>query len=137
MAAHVNGIPHDIKDLADRLSTLTLAQTAALRVYLEEVHGIRPSSVRQTMNERKEEAPLPEPTHFTVVLEGLADADKKIRVFKAVREVTGLGLKETRELIESAPATVKASVPKDEASVLRDKLEAAGARITLVPVLEG
>jgi large subunit ribosomal protein L7/L12 len=54
-----------------------------------------------------------------------------------VREATGLGLKETRELIESAPATVKTNVPKDEASVLRDKLEAAGARIVLVPVREG
>ena len=137
MAAHVNGIPHDIKDLADRLSTLTLAQAAALRVYLEEVHGISPSSAPQTVNERKDEVPLPEPTHFTLVLEGLAAADKKIRVFKAVREATGLGLKETRELIEAAPATVKANVPKDEASVLRDKLEAAGARIALVPVLEG
>jgi large subunit ribosomal protein L7/L12 len=137
MAAHVNGIPHDIKDLADRLSTLTLAQAAALRVYLEEVHGISPSSAPQTVNERKDEVPLPEPTHFTLVLEGLADADKKIRVFKAVREATGLGLKETRELIEAAPATVKANVPKDEAAVLRDKLESAGARIALVPVLEG
>ena len=137
MAAHVNGIPHDIKDLADRLSTLTLAQAAALRVYLEEVHGIRPSSAPQTVNERKDEVPLPEPTHFTLILEGLAAAGKKISVFKAVGEATGLGLKETRELIEAAPATVKANVPKDEASVLRDKLEAAGARIALVPVLEG
>ena len=137
MAAHVNGIPHDIKDLADRLSTLTLAQAAALRVYLEEVHSIRPSSARQTVKEPTDEAPLPEPTHFTQVHHRHADAGKKISVFKAVREATGLGLKETRELIESAPATVKANVPKDEASVLRDKLEAAGARIALVPVLEG
>jgi large subunit ribosomal protein L7/L12 len=136
MTAHVNGFPHDIKDLADRLSTLTLAQAAALRVYLEEVHGIRPSSAPQMVQERTDEAPLPEPTHFTLVLEGLVDADKKISVFKAVREVTGLGLKETRELIEAAPATVKANVPKDEAEVLRDKLEAAGARIAFVPVLE-
>lgn len=136
MAAHVNGFPPDVKDLADRLSTLTLAQTAALRVYLEEVHGIRPSSIRQTVQERTDEAPLPEPTHFTLLLEGLADAGKKISVFKAVREATGLGLKETRELIEAAPATVKANVPKDEAEVLRDKLEAAGARIALVTVLE-
>jgi large subunit ribosomal protein L7/L12 len=137
MAAHDNGITLDIKDLADRLSTLTLAQAAALRIYLEEVHGINPSA-RPMRQERTEEAlPRPEPTHFALVLEGLADPSKKISVFKAVRDITGLGLKETRELVESAPATVKANVPKDEATVVRDKLEVAGAHIVLVPVLEG
>lgn len=136
MAAHDNGFSHDIKDLADRLSTLTLAQAAALRVYLEEVHGIRPSLAWQAVKETKDEVPLPEPTHFALVLEGLTDANKKISVFKAVREITGLGLKETRELVEAAPATVKVDVLKEEAIALRKKLETAGARIALVSASE-
>jgi large subunit ribosomal protein L7/L12 len=137
MAIHDNGIALDIKNLADRLSTLTLAQAAALRVYLEEVHGIHPIARPMRQERTEETSPPPEPTHFSLVLEGLADPSKKISVFKAIRDITGLGLKETRELVESAPVTVTANVPKDEAAVLRSKLEATCARIALVPVLEG
>lgn len=125
----------EVKELAARLTHLTLAEAAQLRVCLEEVHGIRPAAAPLAIAERPEPAPTPppEPTHFAVVLAGLVDADKKISVFKAVREVTRLGLKETRELVEGPPAVVKADMPKDEADALRQKLESAGARITLVP----
>jgi large subunit ribosomal protein L7/L12 len=126
-----------IVDLADRLMSLTLAEAAALRLHLEEVHGIRPSAVVTTVKEKTEMPAPPEPTHFGVVLEGLADPHKKISVFKAVREITNLGLKETRELVEGAPATIKENVPKEEAALLREKLEDAGARIALAPVQEG
>jgi large subunit ribosomal protein L7/L12 len=80
-------------------------------------------------------SPPPVPTHFSVVLERLTDPEKKISVFKAVREITGLGLKETRELVEGAPAFVKADLPA--AAALRKKLESAGARVALVPVPQG
>jgi large subunit ribosomal protein L7/L12 len=128
----------DIKDLADRLMGLTLAEAASLRVHLEEVHGIRPAAGIPTVKEpSKPEPPAPEPTTFAVVLQGLAHPEKKISVFKAVREITNLGLKETRELVEGAPATVKTSVPKDEAASMKKKLEDAGARVAVVPFAEG
>jgi len=129
----------DIKDLADRLMSLTLAEAAALRVHLEEVHGIRPAAVRVPAMEQKTEPvlPEPEPVSFAVVLQGLMAQEKKISVFKAVREVTNLGLKETRVLVEGAPATIKTNLPKEEAAVLKKKLEDAGARVAVVPVCEG
>lgn len=128
----------DIKDLADRLMSLTLAEAAALRVQLEEVHGIRPAVGIATVKEPTKPAPPePEPISFAVVLQGLSNPEKKISVFKAVREITNLGLKETRELVEGAPATVKTNVTKDEAASLRKKLEDAGARVAVVPLVEG
>jgi large subunit ribosomal protein L7/L12 len=125
----------EVKELAARLTNLTLAQAAELRICLEEVHGIHPAAVPVAAREETETLPppIPEPTLFSVVLSGLAVADKKINVFKAVSEVAGLGLKETRELVEGAPSVVKADVSKDEAAALKKKLEDAGARITLVP----
>lgn len=128
----------DIKDLADRIMSLSLAEAAALRVHLEEVHGIRPAVQIPAVNPKTEPAPPePEPLSFAVVLQGLLGPEKKISVFKAVREVTNLGLKETRELVESAPATVKTNLAKDEAAALKKKLEDAGARVAVVPVCEG
>jgi large subunit ribosomal protein L7/L12 len=125
----------DIKDLADRIMSLTLAEAAALRLHLEEIHGIRPAA-RTVAQEKKTEPepPAPEPTHFAIVMQGHVAPEKKISVFKAVREITNLGLKETRELVESAPASIKTNVPKDEAVIMKKKLEDAGARVSLMPV---
>ena len=125
----------DIKDLADRLMSLNLAEAAALRVHLEEVHGIRPAVSMPAVKPITK--PEPEPTSFAVVLQGLAHPEKKISVFKVVREITNLGLKETRELVEGAPATVKTNLSKDEAASLKKKLEDAGARVAVVPLAEG
>jgi len=111
---------------------LTLAQAAELRGCLEEVHGIRPTVSIMTVKKNPDAPAPPEPTHFAVVLKGLAEVEKKIAVFKVVREITNLGLKETRELVESAPAVVRANLLKDEAAALQKKLENAGARIALV-----
>lgn len=128
----VNGL--GIQDLADRLMSLTLAEAAALRVHLEEVHGIRPVGPVVKIEEKTEPAPpVPEPTHFTVVLQGLVAPEKKLSVFKAVREILNLGLKETRELVENAPSPIRANLPKDEAAAMKKKLEDAGARVVLVP----
>ena len=127
-----------IQDLADRIMSLTLAEAAALRIHLEEVHGIRPAaSVVTAPKQTEPEPPRPEPTCFAVVLQGLVTPEKKISVFKAVREITSLGLKETRELVESSPATVKLNLPKDEAAAVKKKLEDAGARVSLMPVQDG
>lgn len=131
-------LPFDVREFADRLMTLSLAQAAELRVYLEEVHDIRPAVSAVTVKEKTvTPTPSPEPTHFSVLLQGLADAEKKIGVFKAVREITNLGLKETRELVEGAPAVVRANLLRDEAEALRKKLENAGARVALAPTAEG
>lgn len=123
-----------IQDLADRIMSLTLAEAAALRVHLEEVHGIRPTARAVTVKQKTESAPEPEPTCFAVVLQGLVAPEKKISVFKAVREITNLGLKETRELVENPPASIKTNLPKDEATAVKKKLEDAGARVALMPV---
>ena len=72
-----------------------------------------------------------EQTEFTVVLEGLADPAKKINVIKVVREITNLGLKEAKELVEGAPKPVKENISKDEAETMKKKLEEGGAKVTV------
>jgi large subunit ribosomal protein L7/L12 len=140
MVAHSNGVfPLDMRELADHLASLTLAQAAELRAYLEEVHGIRPAPgpIRVKPADEPAPPPPPGPTHFSVVLEKVTAPEKKIGVFKAVRETTGLGLKETRELVDGTPAVVKTDLPEEEAAALKKKLESAGARVTLAPVRPG
>jgi large subunit ribosomal protein L7/L12 len=138
MSAHTDLVRClDIQDLADRLMSLTLAEAAALREHLDEFHGIRPTVRTVCVEEKQPPPPAPEPSLFTVVLQGLTAPEKKIGVFKAVRALANLGLKETRELVESAPAVVKTSLLKDEAEDVKQKLEAAGARIVLAPVSDG
>jgi len=74
-------------------------------------------------------APVEEKTEFDVVLKDIGD--KKINVIKAVREVTSLGLKEAKDLVESAPATIKEGISKDEAEAIKKKFEEAGAKVEL------
>ena len=74
-------------------------------------------------------APAEEKTEFTVVLK--ASGEKKVEVIKAVRAITGLGLKEAKDLVESAPATVKEGVNKDEAAAIKKKFEEAGAKVEI------
>ena len=70
-------------------------------------------------------------TEFTVMLEGLADPTKKINVIKVVREITNLGLKEAKDLVEGAPKAVKENIAKDEADAIKKKLEDGGANVSL------
>ena len=72
-----------------------------------------------------------EQTEFTVILDGLADPAKKINVIKVVREITNLGLKEAKELVEGAPKPVKENIAKDEANTIKKKLEDGGAKVSL------
>ncbi len=123
----------DIQALGDQIVGLTVLQAKELGDYLEEVHGIKaaaPVGVAMAMpggaagGEEEEEKDT-----FDVVLTGAGD--KKIPVIKAVREITSLGLKEAKELVESAPKAVREGVTKDEADQLKATLEEAGASVEL------
>ncbi len=125
----------EIKDLGDKIVALTVAKAVELGNYLEEVHGIKPaaSAVAVSTGGGGAAAPAEKPaeqTEFTVVLEGF-DAAKKINVIKVVREITGLGLKEAKDLVEGAPKPVKENVSKDEAAKIKQKLEEGGAKAAL------
>jgi large subunit ribosomal protein L7/L12 len=126
----------ELKTLGDQISKLQLGQAAALVKYLEEAYGIKPAAGGGVMmampagGGAAAEKP-PEKTEFTVMLEGLEAADAKIGVIKVVREITGLGLKEAKDLVEGAPKPVKENLPKDEAEKLQKKLQEAKAKVSL------
>jgi large subunit ribosomal protein L7/L12 len=130
----------DIKELGDKIVGLTLLQAKELCDYLKEVHGIEPAAgggvVMAAMPGAggagsPADAAAEEKNSFDVVLSKVADQTKKIAVIKLVREITGKGLKESKELVDGAPQLVKAAVPRDEAEQLKEKLEAQGATIEL------
>ena len=119
------------KDLGDKIVGLTLLQAKALADYLKEVHGIEPAGggVMMAMPAGGGDGGGPakpaEQTEFDVVLK--AFGDNKIGVIKAVRSITGLGLKEAKELVESAPKAVKTGVSKEDAEKIKKELTDAGA----------
>jgi large subunit ribosomal protein L7/L12 len=121
-----------IEKLVEDLSSLTVLEAADLAKLLEEKWGVSaaaPVAVAAAAPAGGAAAPAAEKTEFTVVL---ADAgDKKINVIKEVRAITGLGLKEAKDLVEGAPKEVKADVPKDEAAKIKKQLEDAGAKVEL------
>ena len=119
-----------IEKLVEDLSGLTVIEAADLAKLLEEKWGVSAAApVAAAAPAAAAAAPAAEKTEFTVVL---ADAgDKKINVIKEVRAITGLGLKEAKDLVEGAPKEVKAGIPKAEADELKKKLEAAGAKIEI------
>ena len=124
----------DTKDLGDKIVGLTLLQAKALADYLKEVHGIEPAGggvmvAAAAPSDEGGGGGAAEQTEFDVVLKGFGD--NKIAVIKAVRSITGLGLKEAKELVESAPKPVKEGVSKDEAAAIKKKLEEAGATVEL------
>ena len=105
--------------------------------YLEKVHGIKPASGGAVMMAAAPsaaaagaDAPAVK-TEFTVVLEGVPDAGKKISVIKAVREITQLGLKEAKDLVESAPKSIKENTTKEDSEAIKKKLEEAGAKVSI------
>jgi large subunit ribosomal protein L7/L12 len=126
----------DIKDLGEKIVALTVAKAVELGNYLEKVHNIKPAASAVAVapgagggGAAVAEKPA-EQTEFTVVLEGF-DAAKKINVIKIVREITGLGLKEAKDLVEGSPKPIKENVSKDEANKLKAKLEEGGAKVSL------
>ncbi len=122
----------DLEKIAEDLSSLTVLEAAELSKMLEEKWGVSaaaPVAVAAAPAAGDGAAAAEEKDSFTVVL--AAVGDKKINVIKEVRAITGLGLKEAKELVESAPKEVKEDVSKDEAAEIKEKLEAAGATVEL------
>ena len=124
----------EIKDLGEKIVSLTLGKAVELADYLEKVHNIKPAAGGAVVMAAAGGAAAgaeaaPAKTEFTVVLDGVVAADKKISIIKVVREITGLGLKEAKDLVEGAPKNVKENIAKDEAETVKKKLEDAGAKV--------
>jgi large subunit ribosomal protein L7/L12 len=123
----------DLQKIVDDLSSLTVLEAAELAKLLEEKWGVSAAAAVAVAAAPGAgggaAAPVEEKTEFTVVL--AAAGDKKIEVIKEVRAITGLGLKEAKDLVEGAPKTVKDSVNKEEADKIKAQLEKAGAKIEL------
>ncbi len=123
----------NIVELGDKLVGLTLKEAVDLGNYLKEKHGIEPAAggaVVMAGGAAAAAAPEEEKTAFDVVLKSVP-ADKKIAAIKVVREATGLGLKEAKDLVEGAPKTVKEALPKADAEALAKKLKDAGAEVEM------
>jgi large subunit ribosomal protein L7/L12 len=121
----------DLSKLVDELSGLTVLEAAELAKLLEEKWGVSAAAAVAVAapGAGAAAAPVEEKTEFTVVL--AAAGDKKIEVIKEVRALTGLGLKEAKDLVEGAPKNVKEGVTKDEAEKVKAQLEKAGAKVEL------
>ncbi|CAA6603822.1 MAG: 50S ribosomal protein L7/L12 [Alphaproteobacteria bacterium] len=118
----------DLAKLVDELSALTVLEAAELSKMLEEKWGVSAAApVAVAAAAGPAAAPVEEKTEFTVVL--VDGGEKKINVIKEVRAITGLGLKEAKDLVEGAPKDVKDGVSKDEAAKLKKQLEDAGAKV--------
>lgn len=120
------------EDLVKTLSELSVLEMAELKTALEEKWGVKAAAaaVAVAAPAAGPVAAAVESTDFQVTLAEAA-ADKKIGIIKVVREITGLGLKEAKELVEAAPKVLKETSPKAEAEDFKKKLEAAGAKVTL------
>ncbi|MFK7760582.1 MAG: 50S ribosomal protein L7/L12 [Candidatus Midichloriaceae bacterium] len=122
----------ELDKIVDQLSKLTVMEAADLAKMLEETWGVSASApMMAAAAPQGESAPSAseEKSEYDIILESAGD--KKINVIKEVKAITGLGLKEAKELVESAPKSIKSAVPKSEAEELKGKLEAAGAKISL------
>jgi large subunit ribosomal protein L7/L12 len=121
-----------IKELGDSIVKLSLLEAKELADYLEQEYGIKPAASGAVMvagPAAAAPAAAEEKTSFSVILKSFGD--KKIQVIKEVRALTGLGLKEAKDLVEGAPKPVKESLSKDEADAARKQLEAAGAVVEI------
>jgi large subunit ribosomal protein L7/L12 len=125
-------MPADLNAIVDQLSTLTVMEAAELVKQLETKWGVSAAAVAVAAGPAAggaAAAPVEEKTEFTVVL---ADAGaNKINVIKEIRAITGLGLKEAKDLVEGAPKNVKEGVNKDDAKKIKDQLTAAGAKVDI------
>ena len=122
----------DMTRLVDELSALTVLEAAELSKMLEEKWGVSaaaPAAAAAPSGPAAVAAPVEEQTEFTVMLAKIGD--KKINVIKEVRTITGLGLKEAKDLVEGAPKPVKEGVNKDEAEKLKKQLEEQGASVEI------
>lgn len=123
-----------LDDLVDKLSQLTVIDMAKLKEMLEDKWGVKAATAMVAAAPAADGGAAPaaaEATDFKVTLEGPIPDDKKIAIIKVVREVTGLGLKEAKELVEGAPKDLKPSAPKAEAEEIQKKVQAAGGKVSL------
>ena len=124
----------DIKKLGDKIVALTLLQAKELGDYLKQEYGIEPAAGAAVMMagpaSQGQAAEAEEKTSFDVILKEFGE--KKIQVIKEVRALTGLGLKEAKDLVDNAPKPVKEGLSKEDAEAARDKLEAVGAVVEIV-----
>ncbi len=134
MAETATTFDDSTKALGDQLVGLTLLQAKALADYLKEVHGIEPAAGGAVMMAAPADgggaaAPAAEKTEFDAIL--ATAGDQKINVIKAVRAITGLGLKEAQDLVEGAPKPLKQAVSKDEANKIKEEIEKAGGKVEI------
>ncbi|HZZ79684.1 MAG TPA: 50S ribosomal protein L7/L12 [Gemmataceae bacterium] len=131
----------DIKDIGDKIAGLTVAKAVELGNYLEEVHKIKPAAGGGGVVMAAAPAAggggggeaAAAPTEFKVVLESF-DAAKKINVIKVVREITGLGLKEAKDVVEGAPKPIKENLSKEDAAKIEKTLTDGGAKVSVKPM---
>ncbi|MEM1042538.1 MAG: 50S ribosomal protein L7/L12 [Bacteroidota bacterium] len=122
----------DIKDIAEQLVNLTIKEANELATLLEEEYGIKPAAAAVAVAGPAGgdgAAAAEEQTEFDVILKGIGG--NKIAVIKEVRGITGLGLKEAKELVDGAPSPIKEAAPKAEAEDIKGRLEGAGAEVEL------
>ena len=119
----------DLNKIIEDLSKLTVVEAAELSKQLEEKWGVTAASAVAAAPAAGAAAPAEEKSDYTIFLS--AAGDKKINVIKEVRALTGLGLKEAKDLVEAAPKELKKGVPKKEADEAKKKLESAGAKVEL------
>jgi len=121
----------NLSQIVDDLSALTVLEASELAKMLEEKWGVSAAAatVAVAADPAAAAAPVEEQTEFTVILSAVGD--KKIEVIKEVRAITGLGLKEAKDLVEGAPKPVKEAVSKDDAAKLKAQLEKVGAKVEL------
>ncbi len=121
----------DVKALGDQLVELTVKEVNELASYLKETHGIEPAAAAVVAGPAAggAGAAAAEKTNFDVVLK--AAGANKLQIVKLVKELTGLGLKEAKDLVDGAPKTIKEGLPKDEAENLKKQLAEAGAEVEL------
>lgn len=124
-----------VEELVEKISALTLLEASELKKALEDKFGVTAAAPVAAFVAAPAAgataAAAEEKTEFDVELTSVEDAGKKIAVIKAIREVTGLGLKEAKDLVEAAPKVVKEGATKEDADNIKKKLEEAGAKITL------
>ena len=123
----------DIKDFAEKLVNLTVKEVSELTTILKEEYGIEPAAAAVAVAAggptAGDSGSADEKTEFDVILK--AAGGSKLAVVKLVKELTGKGLKDAKDLVDGAPATLKEGVAKDEADAMKDQLEAAGAEVEI------
>ena len=121
-----------LQGIVDQIKDLSLLEASQLVKIMEETFGVSAAAAAAAPAAAAVAAPVvEEKDEFDVILTGLADPGKKIGVIKVVREITALGLKEAKDLVEGAPKAVKEAAPKDEAEALKKKLTDAGGTVEL------